>query len=154
MWRWVDFSQGSLLLFRLCRSTVLTSLLMSHWSCAWADKSRHTTHLWGSLQMSRKLFFFPSSYNICFLALTYLLPILVIGVCSTHMSLILWWRPVVGVITPQIERARAKKKKVRLVICSRIRTNVFFSYTERLTLWMSYWMSLRNVCLHSRGCKS
>ncbi|TRY77878.1 hypothetical protein TCAL_12047 [Tigriopus californicus] len=51
-------------------------------------------------------------YNICFLALTYLLPILVIGVCSTHMSLILWWRPVVGVITPQIERARRKKMKV------------------------------------------
>eukprot|EP00095_Tigriopus_kingsejongensis_P008398 maker-scaffold9_size846264-snap-gene-4.22 protein:Tk08398 transcript:maker-scaffold9_size846264-snap-gene-4.22-mRNA-1 annotation:"hypothetical protein DAPPUDRAFT_54432" len=50
-------------------------------------------------------------YNICFLAFTYILPILVISICSVHMSLVLWWRPVVGIVTPQIERARRKKRK-------------------------------------------
>ena len=44
---------------------------------------------------------------------TYVVPIFLIGLCSVHMSVVLWLRPPVGVITPQLTRARRKKQKVR-----------------------------------------
>ena len=52
-------------------------------------------------------------YNVSILLVTYVLPILVVGACSLHMSLVLWVRPTVGVVTPQIARAKRKKQKVK-----------------------------------------
>ena len=57
--------------------------------------------------------YFPSTrYNVVIVTATYVLPILVIGLCSSHMSVVLWCRPTVGVVTPQIARAKRKKQKV------------------------------------------
>ena len=50
--------------------------------------------------------------NVVILLVTYVIPILLIGVCSAHMSVVLWLRPPVGVVTPQLSRARRKKQKV------------------------------------------
>ena len=53
------------------------------------------------------------SYNILILLVTYVFPILLIGVCSFHMSIVLWCKQPVGVLTPQLKRVKKKKKKVR-----------------------------------------
>ena len=63
--------------------------------------------------------YFFCSYNILILLVTYVLPIILIGICSFHMGVVLWMRQPVGVITPQLQRARRKKQKV-----SRISLNV------------------------------
>jgi len=52
------------------------------------------------------------SYNILILLVTYIIPILLIGICSFHMSIVLWCKQPVGVITPQLRRVKKKKKKV------------------------------------------
>ena len=59
--------------------------------------------------------FFFCSYNILILLVTYVLPIILIGICSFHMGVVLWMRQPVGVITPQLQRARRKKQKVSLI---------------------------------------
>jgi len=51
-------------------------------------------------------------YNILILLVTYILPIMLIGVCSFHMGIVLWCRQPVGVITPQLQRAKQKKQKI------------------------------------------
>jgi hypothetical protein len=43
---------------------------------------------------------------------TFVLPIIIIGICTVHMTIVLWCRQPVGVITPQLERAKGKKQKV------------------------------------------
>ena len=53
------------------------------------------------------------SYNILILLVTYVIPIILIGLCSVHMSIVLWVRQPVGVVTPQLKRAKKKKQKVQ-----------------------------------------
>ena len=51
------------------------------------------------------------------LLITYVIPIVLIGLCSLHMSIVLWVRQPMGdVITPQLKRAKQKKKKVRIML--------------------------------------
>ncbi len=51
-------------------------------------------------------------YNITFLLITYVFPIIIIGICTVHMTVVLWCRAPVGVLTPQINKAKKKKQKV------------------------------------------
>ena len=56
-------------------------------------------------------------YNVLILLITYVIPIVLIGLCSLHMSIVLWVRQPMGdVITPQLKRAKQKKKKVRIML--------------------------------------
>ena len=53
-------------------------------------------------------------YNVVILLLTYIGPITIIAISTIHMSIVLWWRqPVSSINTPQLERAKRKKQKVR-----------------------------------------
>ena len=54
------------------------------------------------------------SYNWIIMALTYFIPVVVISATSAHMGYILWYKAPVGIVTAPIERARMKKKKVRV----------------------------------------
>ena len=71
---------------------------------------------WYSLNMCWYIRLLFCSYNILILLVTYVLPIILIGICSFHMGVVLWMRQPVGVITPQLQRARRKKQKVSLKI--------------------------------------
>ena len=73
---------------------------------------------WYSLNMCWYIRLLFCSYNILILLVTYVLPIILIGICSFHMGVVLWMRQPVGVITPQLQRARRKKQKVSRISCN------------------------------------
>ena len=46
--------------------------------------------------------------------MTYVSPIIAIGLITIHMTIVLWCRQPLCIITPQLERAKNKKQKVKI----------------------------------------
>ena len=61
------------------------------------------------VQPSIRLFF---SYNLIYFILTYLIPLMVMGLCYLQMGRRLWSRQVIGEETPSVEKSRKNKQKV------------------------------------------
>ena len=55
-------------------------------------------------------------YNVVILLVTYVSPIIAIGLITIHMTIVLWCRQPLCIITPQLERAKNKKQKVKISI--------------------------------------
>ena len=52
------------------------------------------------------------SYNLAFFILTYILPLLVMGLSYIQMGRKLWGEPAIGEDTPNLARNRKSKQKV------------------------------------------
>ena len=55
------------------------------------------------------------SYNLIYFILTYLIPLVVMGVCYLQMGRRLWSREVIGEETPSVKKSRKTKQKVMLI---------------------------------------
>ena len=54
------------------------------------------------------------SYNLFFFILTYIIPLVVMGMCYLQMGKKLWGEPTIGEDTPNLVRNRRNKQKVTL----------------------------------------
>ncbi|CAB4056218.1 TACR3 [Lepeophtheirus salmonis] len=55
--------------------------------------------------------YFDHVYNVTIFIITYVIPTLILVMCTSHMSIALWCKPTIGFMTPQLERAKRKKTK-------------------------------------------
>ena len=55
---------------------------------------------------------FHLSYNLIYFLLTYLIPLLVIGLCYLQMGRKLWRKKTIGEDTPSMAKSRKTKQKV------------------------------------------
>ena len=55
------------------------------------------------------------SYNLVYFILTYLIPLVVMGLCYLQMGMRLWGSQVIGEETPNIKKSRKRKQKVQIV---------------------------------------
>nr|XP_040576875.1 tachykinin-like peptides receptor 86C [Lepeophtheirus salmonis] len=74
--------------------------------------------------------YFDHVYNVTIFIITYVIPTLILVMCTSHMSIALWCKPTIGFMTPQLERAKRKKQKIvkMLIILILIFSICWFPY--------------------------